>query len=325
VVVNAATESGTLPRNMIPQFLKRVTESSWFQNTILALIIATAIIVGLETDRGFVADYGHILLTLDWIIIWAFVLEALMKLGAQWPRPWRYFRDPWNCFDFSVIALVFILMPFGDGHFAAVLRMIRVLRTLRLITVIPRLQLIVSSLLRSLPSMFYVGLLLFLLFYVYAVIGVFLFRDNDPTHFGDLPTSLLTLFRVVTLEDWTDVMYTQMYGHDVFPAEFDRGAGDPEPHARPFVGMLYFVSFVLLGTIIVLNLVIGVILSSMQEAQIEQDRDALNRARAAGVALTMDEEIQAIEHQLEEMKRHLVALRARARNAESAKGTEAEG
>ena len=118
--------------------------------------------------------------------------------------------------------------------------------------------------------MFYVCLLLGLLFYIYAVIGVMLFSGNDPVHFGNLWSSFLSLFRVVTLEDWTDVMSLQMYGSDVYNGYNQSIEGYTfTPKAMPLVGALYFVSFVLVGTMIMLNLVIGVIINGMDEAQKE--------------------------------------------------------
>ena len=118
--------------------------------------------------------------------------------------------------------------------------------------------------------MFYVSILLFLVFYIYAVAGTMLFGANDPVHFGGLWTSMLSLFRVVTLEDWTDVMYLQMFGSDVYEGYNQSVEGqNVVPKAQPFLGAFYFVSFVLVGTMIMLNLVIGVIINGMDEAQKE--------------------------------------------------------
>ena len=116
----------------------------------------------------------------------------------------------------------------------------------------------------------YVSLLLLLLFYLFAVTGVFLFGENDPVHFRNLQLAMLTLFRVVTLEDWTDVMYIQMYGCEGY------GYGGMEhlcttSTAHPVFGAAFFVTFVLIGTMIVLNLFVGVIMTGMEEAQREQE------------------------------------------------------
>lgn len=252
-----------------------------FQRVVLGLIIAAAVIVGLETDPRLMARHGGLIMALDWLVIGLFAIEAALKMLQHGRRWHRYFRDPWNVFDFTILAVC--LLPVG-GHYAAVLRLLRVLRALRLVSALPRLQLLVSALLKSVPSMGYVGLLLLLLFYIYGVLGVALFAGNDPVHFGNLQLSLLTLFRVVTLEDWTDVMYIQMFGSHVYAIDNPMTTA-VAPQARPLLGAAYFVSFVLLGTMIMLNLFIGVIIGSMQEAQAEAEQ---RRRRAEGDDLTVE-------------------------------------
>ena len=200
------------------------------------------------------------------------------------------------------------------GQYAAVLRLARVLRALRLVTAVPRLQLLVSSLLKSIPSLGYVGLLLTVLFYVYAVMGIFLFRGNDPVHFQDLSTSLLTLFRVVTLEDWTDVMYIQMYGSDAYPgyADFAQAHLREASLGRPLLGAAFFVSFVMLGTMIMLNLFIGVIINSMSEAKAEKEAEERRRHLERDGEISVGDEIRLIEGEVEKLGRRLGELRRRA-------------
>ncbi|MDC0935908.1 ion transporter [Pirellulales bacterium] len=264
-------------------FLRDIAESKRFQYGVLALIIFAAILVGIETSKQMTSQYGNLLHLLNKVVLWAFVVEALIKMGQHGRHFYRYFKDPWNIFDFAVIAVCFLPI---QSQFAAVLRLARVFRSLRLVTAIPKLQLLVNALLISIPAMFYVGILLLLLFYVYGVMGVFLFRANDPVHFPDLATSMLTLFRVATQEDWTDVMYIQMYGSDVYPYVNTTDI-EPVPSARPLLGAGFFVSFVFLGTMIMLNLFIGVILNSMEEVQQEHDSekgDAIDDARGDPLA-----------------------------------------
>ena len=200
-----------------------------------------------------------------------FVIEAGIKILAEGKKPQNYFKNPWNVFDFLIVVAC-LLEPIFDlgGEFLPVLRLARILRVLRLVTAIPKLQLLVTCLLKSLPSMFYVSILLFLLFYVYGTLAVFFYGENDPIHFRNLQSSILTLFRVVTLEDWTDVMYINMYGSDSYgysPKDFSKWS--PTPYASPLGAAIFFVSFVLIGTMIVLNLVIGVIMNSMDESNKE--------------------------------------------------------
>ena len=251
----------------IPEFCRRVVEAPWFTGFIITVIVFAGILVGMETSAPLMTELGSTIEVLNNIVLYIFVAEILLKMTAAAPKPWRFFYDGWNVFDFLIVAVCFV--PFGGG-FAPVLRLFRLFRTLRLVSVIPRLQLIVSALLRCLPSMFYVSILLFLGFYIYAVAGTMLFGANDPVHFGGLWTSMLSLFRVVTLEDWTDVMYLQMFGSDVYEGYNQSVEGQTVvPKAQPFLGAFYFVSFVLVGTMIMLNLVIGVIINGMDEAQKE--------------------------------------------------------
>ena len=285
-----------------------LVKSNGFQGAVLALIMAAAVVVGLETSPALMERYGGLILTMDWIILGGFIVEALLKMAAHGKHWHRYFRDPWNLFDFTII--VVCLLPL-DGHFAAVLRLARVLRALRLVSVVPKLQLLVAALLKSIPSMLWVGLLLGLLFYIYAVMGVALFRPNDPVHFRDLPTSLLTLFRVVTLEDWTDVMYTQMLGSDRDPTYVNTTDLAVTPRAHPVLGVVYFVSFVMLGTMIMLNLFIGVIISSMNEAQAEAERQLRERHVAESGRATVGDELASLERELDAIKGRVHLLRKR--------------
>jgi voltage-gated sodium channel len=245
--------------------------SKGFQWSVLALIVVAAVLVGLETSPEIMGRYGRIINQLNDIVLWAFVAEAALKMAQHGRHFYRYFKDPWNVFDFTIVVICFLPI---NAQYVAVLRLARVFRALRLITALPKLQMIVGALLVSLPSMFYVGLLLFLLFYLYGVMAVFLFRANDPVHFINLPTAMLTLFRVVTQEDWTDVMYIQMYGSDVYTYANTTGI-EPVPTARPVLGALFFVSFVFFGTMIMLNLFIGVILNSMEEVQRRKEAEML--------------------------------------------------
>jgi voltage-gated sodium channel len=226
------------------------------------------VIVGLETSPPIMARFGGLLTFLDQIVLIVFVVEAILKIGSFSPRPWRYFQDPWNLFDFSVIALC--ILPIG-GSYASVLRLVRTLRLLRLLTALPKLQLIVGALLKSIPSIGYVGLLLGLHFYIYSVLGVFIFGANDPIHFSSLGKSMLTLFQVLTLEGWADIMRIQIYGcadfgYEAFPQLCASSS------ASPIAATIFFVTFIIIGTMIILNLFIGVIMNGMQELQKENER-----------------------------------------------------
>lgn len=287
--------------------LKALAESAAFQRFIIGTILFAGVLVGVETYPAVVARHGDLLHALDQLVLAIFVAEIVVKMGAEGARPWRYFRDGWNVFDFLIVAVCFLPL---DARYVTVLRLARLLRVLKLVRTLPRLQLLVGALLRSLPSMGYVALLLFVLFYVYAVAATFLFGANDPVHFGTLELSFLTLFRIVTLEGWSELLYIQMEGCAVMGYE-GREALCTASTAQPVVAVVYFVSFILLGTMIVLNLFIGVITNSMAEAQQERDDDARDRDRAGGPP-TLADELALLTAQLHEIQRQVERVGRRA-------------
>jgi len=292
------------------QILKKTAESSWFQNFIVAVILAAGVVVGFETYSGFAEEHHGTLSLLNSIVLWIFVAEIAVKMGQHGiTRFYRYFKDPWNVFDFLIVAVCF--MPI-DAQYVTVLRLARLLRVLKLVRALPRLQILVGALLKSIPSMLYVSVLLFLLFYLYGVAGTFLFADNDPVHFRNLQMSMLSLFRACTLEDWTDLMYINMYGAEGYGYDAAMLAQwQPQSRAMPVFGALYFVSFVLLGTMIILNLFIGVIMNGMDEAQKEAEEGELIRLRQ-GDEPSLEEDLAQVQKQLVAMQSQLERAQKRA-------------
>ncbi len=244
----------TLGADAKPSASARLVHSRIFRGTVLAAIVAGALLVGLETIPQIDPRFLRAIEWADRVVLGVFVAEVVAKLAAEGRRPWNYFRDPWNVFDFTVTTVC--LLP-THTQFAQVLRLGRVARSLRLVTALPRLQLIVGALLRSLPSFGWITLLLLTLIYAYSVMGVFLFRDGDPERFGALPKSMLTMFSVLTLEGWYDIMQHQMA---------PRGAPDGSVLPGAVIAApIFFVTFILSGTMIFLNLLVGVIVNSMSE------------------------------------------------------------
>lgn len=292
----------------VVSLLKAVRDARWFQHGIIAVIVLAGALVGAETYHGFAARHAGLFHVLDQIIIWIFVAEALVKMGAEWPRFWRYFRDPWNVFDFLIVAACFLPI---DAQYVMVLRLARLLRVVKLVRALPRLQLLVGALLRSIPSMGYVSLLLLLLFYIYAVAATFMFSANDPVHFATLPLSIQSLFRAVTLEDWTDLMYINQYGCDAYDYPEGRCVA---PEAFPVGSPLLFVTLVMLGTMIVLNLFIGVIMNGMNAAQEENDRTEHERRLAARgeQEAPVHEDLEALARELDRLQNRLKRIQVRA-------------
>lgn len=289
-----------------------LVESKSFTYSVISVIIVAAVLVGLETSKSIMGRHGPLIHFLDSVVLYIFAAEALLKILSHWPRPTNYFKNGWNVFDFLIVLICF--MPF-EAEYVAVLRLARVLRVLRLMSIVPRLQLLVVALLRSIPSMFYVTILLFILFYIYAVLGVMLFGENDPKHYATLGDSMLSLFRIVTLEDWTDIMYINMYGADKYGYEVAEMARYPgiKPHGSIISSVAFHVSFVLFGTMIMLNLFIGVIMTGMQEAQEETakmnngDKDSVSRF---GDYSALVEEMSKLEDQVRSLKNKLTKVSA---------------
>jgi voltage-gated sodium channel len=297
--------------------LKRFTASAEFGRFIVVLILLTGVLVGLETypEFGPQAPVGRIIAFIQDVILGLFVLEMVLKILACGRRPWEYFYQPWNVFDFVVIGIC--VLPL-DAQYAAVFRLARILRTLRMISILPRLQVLVGALLRSIPSLVYVGLLLGLHFYVYAVIGTFMFRDNDPVRFGTLHKSTLTLFQVLTLEGWNDVLATEFHGSDgEYPDSWkEMSQGVRKSQAQPLIASAYFVTFILFGTMIMLNLFTGVIISSLEDAQAEIVEETSKRTLAETGGTTLRTELAQISTQLREISDRLHGLELRQESQE---------
>ncbi|MEW7278074.1 ion transporter [Aquimarina sp. 2201CG1-2-11] len=288
------------------KFCKSISKSKWFQNLITIAIIIAGVLVGIATYSKFSSKHENVLEVLNQIILWIFILEIIIKIIAEGRKPWLYFKDGWNVFDFIIVAAAFL--PFG-GNSIAILRLLRLLRVLKLIKALPKLQMLVGALLRSIPSMGYVSILLLLLFYIYGVAGVFFFSENDPIHFQDLQRSMLSLFRVVTLEDWTDIMYINMFGCENYGYD-DRMNLCINSQGSVALSVTYFVSFVLIGTMIFLNLFIGVIMNGMDEAKNEMLLEHQFEHREK------DTSIEEVEHKIYELQELIVLYKAQQKENE---------
>ena len=280
--------------NRISRLASSITGNRYFTGFIFILILLSALLIGLETYPGVVSGHSDLLHLADRIIILLFTAEIALKIIAGGRKPWQFFRDPWNVFDFIIVAVC--LVPAGDTHYVAVLRILRVLRVLRMVTFVPDLRLIVGALLRSIPSMGYVMMLIAILFYVYAIIGVFIFGQSDPVHFGDLHHAMVTLFQVLTLEGWAEIMDVHLYG------EVAEG-GRRIVALWPFI---YFASFILIGAMIIMNLFIGIIMNSMEKTKKEMSKE-LNEVKNNDIKA--DELLSDISSKLDELKEEIRVIR----------------
>jgi voltage-gated sodium channel len=260
-------------------FAQRVVAARWFEPVMIGLILFNGVLIGLETSHDFVATYGYWLHMGNDIILGIFIIEVVLKLAAVSPRFGLYFGNGWNLFDFTVVVLS--LIP-ATGEFALVARLIRVLRVLRLVSAVPQLRLIVATLVRSIPSMGHVLMLMSIIFYIYAITGFHLFHDLDAKHWGTLGTALLTLFKIVTLEGWIEIMNTVI-------------------EARPW-SWIYFISFILIGTFVMLNLFIAVVINNLEAsktAELEELRDPVTHEEVLGELRRTRDALADLQHRLE--------------------------
>ena len=295
------------------QFCRQVTTSAYFGRFIIALIVLSGLFAGAETYPAFSDGTfpGDLLQIAQNLILFVFFVEIVMKIIACGNKPWAFFLQPWNVFDCVIVSVC--LLPL-NMHSASVVRMARILRALRMITVLPRLRLLVSALLKSIPSLGYIGVLLGLHFYIYSVVGTVTFGQNDPIRFGSLHATAATLFQVLTLEGWNDVRDTQVLGSDVAYDDAWKvlAEGQRVSHARPLISTIYFITFILLGTMIMLNLFTGVIITSMEEAQEEaKTGGAKERLNERGF-LTLHDELNLVSTQMQQILTQMSALQERA-------------
>ena len=277
-------------KNLI-HFSDRLVNAPGFEVGIIAVIIINAILLGMETSPALNDRYGDWMHIGNWVALGIFILEALLKMIALAPRMDRYFRDGWNIFDFSVI--VFALIP-ATGDFAMIARLARLLRALRLISTIRELRLIVSALVRSIPSVFHVIMLMSIIVYIYAIIGYQLFHEHDPTNWGNLGICVLTLFNIITLEGWTEIMATAMELHDWAWA--------------------YFVTYVVIATFVVINLFIAIIINNLDEAKAErlsELQEPASREEILRELRSTQEALQRLEARLDMQEADTEASRSR--------------
>lgn len=242
-----ATDAPAPPAGMRPRLLHFI-EHERTQRTIIALILANAAILGLETSATAMAAAGPTLMALDRALLAVFVAEIALRLFVHRAV---FFRDPWSVFDFVVVAIA--LVP-ASGPFA-VLRALRVLRVMRLLTVVPSMRRVVGALLAAIPGLGSIVAVLLIVYYVFGVIATKLFAEAFPQWFGTLGDSLYTLFQVMTLESWS------------------MGIARPVMEQFPFA-WAFFVPFILVATFTMLNLFIAIIVNAMQTFQAEHEAPA---------------------------------------------------
>lgn len=235
-------------------YFDRIRSNKAFELFVVAVILFSAVMIGVNSYAldGRVVQVMEIL---DLAITLFFLVELSIRFLGE-PEKRAFFRQGWNVFDTLIVTVS--LVPIDESELALLGRLIRIFRVLRMVSIVPELRVLVNSLLRALPQLGYVCLLMFIIFYIYAAIGTSVFATVNPALWGDIAVSLLTLFRVMTFEDWTDVMYETI----------SAGYG---------WSWIYYLSFIFLTAFAFLNMIIGIVVKVLEDEH-QRERDALKGA-----------------------------------------------
>lgn len=228
---------------------KLAINHKYFEYFVIFTILVASLVTGLRTYELSSSILKQVLLIDSIITIWFVIEVSLRVLTAKNKK--IFFLNGWNIFDIIVISL--LLFPIEGGDLAAFGRVVRILRILRLLSIVPELRLLTNAFLRSLPQLSYVMMMMFVIFYIYGAIGTTFFSEINSVLWGDIGTSMLTLFRIMTFEDWTDVMYETMITY---------------PNSS-----FYYISFIFITAFATLNMVIGIMTSSLESEQSDLVQD----------------------------------------------------
>ncbi len=256
--------------------LRKIDKSKVFQGIVIAVILLSALLIGAKT-HNLSSNVVAILLLLDVAVTVFFAIEISIRYLAC-PKKKHFFKSGWNIFD--TIIVIGSLVPSG-GSGVLLARLLRVFRVLRLVSMVPELRLLINALLKAIPRMGYIALLMFVIFYIYAAIGSMYFHPINEVLWGDVSISMLTLFRVATFEDWTDVMYETMAVHPL--------------------SWIYYLTFIFLTAFIFLNMMVGTVLEVMSQEH-EQFRAEQHGESGDGGEPASRAQIDKLESEIAEIK-----------------------
>lgn len=253
--VGAATRSqgGSSKGAVIPRIkpLADLVDSDRFQIVIGAVIVANAIVLGLQTYQGLEASYGSLLRGLNDFFYLIFLVELITRILSYGVRPWNFFRNGWNVFDFIVIGGA--LIPALRDQ-ATVIRLLRLARVVRLMRFLPDARILILTVTRATPAVASMSVLTILVLFIYGIVGWSMFGQALPQEWGNIGTSMLTLFVLLTLEG--------------FP-EYLAAARTVTPYAP-----IFFLTYVLIAAFIIVNLLIGIVISAMERAREQEAVEA---------------------------------------------------
>ena len=267
-----------MQQTKLQQKFNRLRSNKAFEIFVISIIIFSALVIGAKTYEISPGALWFVHL-LDWFITFVFLTEIIIRfLGEE--RKSQFFKHGWNVFDTLIV--VVSLIPIENSELAIIGRLIRIFRVLRMVSLIPELKILLTSLLTALPQLGYIVALMFIIFYIYAAIGSTFYAAINPELWGDIAISMLTLFRVMTFEDWTDVMYETLA---VYPLSW-----------------MYYLSFIFFTAFAFLNMVIGVVVNVLND---EYEKERKLEAQDEN-QLTLED----VDKKIEELKRLILQNRS---------------
>jgi voltage-gated sodium channel len=270
-------------RSGLVRFCARLADSPAFNIFIFVVIVANALVLGLETYPAVINEARGLLQTLNDVFLAIFVVELVIRLVSFGSRPQDFFRSGWNIFDFIVV--VASLAP-GLRENALLLRLARLARILRVVRLLPDLRVLTIAIGRSIPGVMSLTMLALLVVFIYGMVGWTIFQDHAPEQYGTIGEAMLTLFVALTLENLPDQL------------ALGRELSDWT--------ILYFVSYALVAAFLIFNILIGVVINSLEEARaIEHARERADRLEHGDPAPTIEERVVAVREALDELEADL--------------------
>ncbi len=259
-----------------------IRENKTFETFVIAIIIVSALVIGAKTYT--INPQVELLFkVLDIAVTLIFLAEIIIRMIADNSLK-RFFSKGWNIFDFIIVTAS--LIPVDESEMALLGRLLRIFRVLRLVSVIPELRVLLNAFVKAIPRMGYVSLLMFIFFYIYAAMGSTFFSNINAGLWGNISISMLTLFRVATFEDWTDVMYETM---EVYPFSW-----------------IFYLTFIFIVAFVFLNMMIGIVLEVLQREHEQFDRES--GEGEAGEVHWIKEHTESMEQRMERMENMLIDL-----------------
>lgn len=264
-------------KNNFFENLKWIESSKLFQIGVIGIILLSALTIGAKT-YNLPPIFEHILEGLDYAITLFFLVEILLRFIVHENKR-LFFKDAWNLFD--TIIVMGSLIPLNNSEAILIGRLLRVFRVLRLVSVIPDLRFLINSLIKAIPRMGYIALLMFIIFYIYGAIGSLFFNKINDVLWGDVSIAMLTLFRIATFEDWTDIMYETMEVHPL--------------------SWIFYLTFIFLTAFVFLNMMVGAILEVMSAEQSHKEEEAAHQERA-----DLADQVQDLQNKVDQLLKHII-------------------